>query len=375
MKNKLQRYFPIIRTRKEILNELRDNDELWSQFESWEEENQEEYLDICTGVKGVKVLYDTFFKAVMNPDTRPERLNDFLSTVLGRTVKILKVLPNESARIAAESSLLVMDIVVQFEDGSIANVEVQKIGYLFPGERSACYSADMLLRQYKRVRRELGKKFHYRDIKKVYTIVLFEKSNSVFKSFSKDIYIHRFQQQSDSGIELNLLQEYTFICLDIFDNIIHNEGRKIDGRLEEWLVFLSQDDPEMIIKLLNQNSDFQKIYEEIYTLCLNMEGMMEMFSKELEILDRNTVKLMIDEMEEELAQVKASVAKQVEEQVAEKVAEQVAQAKENIARELEEEKQKIEEEKQRTEEEKQRADKAEEENMRLRKKLMELQKL
>ena len=83
----------------------------------------------------------------------------------------------------------------------------------------------MLLRQYKRVRRELGKKFHYRDIKKVYTIVLFEKSNSVFKSFSKDIYIHRFQQQSDSGIELNLLQEYTFICLDIFDDIIHNEGR------------------------------------------------------------------------------------------------------------------------------------------------------
>lgn len=49
------------------------------------------------------------------------------------TWKILKVLPNESARIAAESSLLVMDIVVQFEDGSIANVEVQKIGYLFTG--------------------------------------------------------------------------------------------------------------------------------------------------------------------------------------------------------------------------------------------------
>ena len=75
----------------------------------------------------------------------------------------------------------------------------------------------MLLRQYKRVRRELGKKFHYRDIKKVYTIVLFEKSNSVFKSFSKDI------------------------------------------------------------------------YEEIYNICRNSERMMGMFSKELEILDRNTV--------------------------------------------------------------------------------------
>ena len=83
----------------------------------------------------------------MNPDTRPDRFNDFISEMLGQRVKVLKVLPNESARIAAESSLLVMDVVVQLEDGSIANVEVQKIGYLFPGERSACYSADLLLRQ------------------------------------------------------------------------------------------------------------------------------------------------------------------------------------------------------------------------------------
>ena len=103
---------------------------------------------------------------------------------------------------------------------------------------------------------------------------------------------------------MNLLQEYTFLCLDIFGDIIQNENRKIKNRLEEWLVFLSQDDPDMIIKLLNQNADFQEIYEEVYTICLNMERMMEMFSKELAILDRNTVKLMIDEMEEEVVEAK-----------------------------------------------------------------------
>ena len=42
-------------------------------------------------------------------------------------VKILKILPNESTRIAAEKSLLIMDIVVELEDGSIAKVEVKKI--------------------------------------------------------------------------------------------------------------------------------------------------------------------------------------------------------------------------------------------------------
>lgn len=191
-------------------------------------------------------------------------------------------------------------MVVQFEDGSIANVEIQKVGYLFPGQRSACYSSDLLLRQYKRIREELGPAFTYKKIQKVYTIVLFEKSGSEFKSFSKEIYIHHSEQKCDSGMAINLLQEYTFICLDIFSDLIQNEEREIETRLEEWLVFLSQDDPDMIEKLLKKNPDFRKIYEELYSLCLNMEGMMEMFSKELEILDRNTVKLMIDEMGEEL---------------------------------------------------------------------------
>ena len=41
---------------------------------------------------------------------------------------------------------------MELEDGSLANIEIQKIGYAFPGQRGACYSADLLLRQYKRVR-------------------------------------------------------------------------------------------------------------------------------------------------------------------------------------------------------------------------------
>ena len=242
---------------------------------------------------------------------------------------------------------MVMDIVVQLEDGSIANVEIQKLGYRFPGERSACYSADLLLRQYKRVREQLGPTFSYKDIKKVYTIVLFETSNAFYKKFSEEIYIHRFRQTSDTGLETNLLQEYTFICLDIFGNIIQNEEREIENRLEEWLVFLSQDDPDMIIKLVNKNPGFQKIYEEVYNLCLNSERMMNMFSKELEILDRNTVKLMIDEMEEELAEAKKR-AQEAEEKAQKRAdeAEEKAQKRvdeaEKRAREAEEKLRKLE---------------------------------
>ncbi len=45
----------------------------------------------------------------------------------------------EKELLAGAHSLVIMDIVVELEGGSLANVEVQKLGYRFPGQRSACY--------------------------------------------------------------------------------------------------------------------------------------------------------------------------------------------------------------------------------------------
>lgn len=300
MQTKLQEYFPMIKTRQTILNEINRNSKLCNIFERWEKNQQEEFLDFCTGVKGVKLLYDAFFKQIMNPETAPKRLEEFISAAIGEKVKILHVLPNESARIAAEDSLLIMDMVVQLADGSLANVEVQKLGYRFSDQRSACYSSDLLLRQYKRLREEKGKNFTYKDVKNVYTIVLFEKSEKRYHEFSDEIYIHHIEARSDTGLEVNMLQRYTYICLDIFRNVIQNKDRKIKNNLEKWLIFLSEDNPEMILRLVNEAPEFKNLYEEVYNICQNVERMMEMFSKELEILDRNTVRYMIDEMQDEL---------------------------------------------------------------------------
>ena len=176
---------------------------------------------------------------------------------------------------------------------------MQKIGYAFPGQRSACYSADLLLRQYKRVKGEMGKKFSYKDIKKVYTIVFFEKSTSEFHQFH-DVYLHHMKQQSDTGLRLELLQEYVFIALDIFQETLDNKSVTITNELEAWLTFLSIDDPDTILKLIQSYPKFEPIYRDIYEMCLNLERMIEMFSKELAELDKNTVQYMIDEMQDKI---------------------------------------------------------------------------
>ena len=36
-----------------------------------------------------------------------------------------------------------MDILVKLKSGGYANIEIQKIGYAFQGERCACYSSDL----------------------------------------------------------------------------------------------------------------------------------------------------------------------------------------------------------------------------------------
>ena len=93
--------------------------------------------------------------------------------------------------------------------------------------------------------------------------------------------------------------------------------------MEAWLIFLSDDNPETIVKLLERYPEFREMYEDIYDLCLNTEKVMEMFSKELLELDRNTVQLMIDEMQDEIDSQKV--------QILEKNA-QIEEAKIEIAR-------------------------------------------
>ena len=309
MANILQQCFPEIRTREAVIREISESEKLRSVWVKWNDQQQKEFLDCCTGAKGVRILYDAFFKEVMNPETAPERLEELLSLILCQRIRILKVLPNDSTRIADENSLVIMDIVIELEDHSIANVEVQKLGYKFPGERAACYSSDLLLRQYKRVKGEKGKKFSYRDIKKVYTIIFYEHSPAEFHRFP-DQFIHRSSQKTDTGLVINLLQEYVFIPLDIFRGILHNEG--IKDKLDAWLMFLSVDEPEMIVKLITEYPQFKAYYGEIYQLCRNTEKVMEMFSKELQELDRNTVQYMIDEMQEVIDAQKKDLSRQRE---------------------------------------------------------------
>ena len=204
-------------------------------------------------------------------------------------------------------SLMVLDITVMLDDGSIADIEMQRFGYMFPGQRAACYSSDLMLRQYSRVKEHQGKSFVYRDIKPVYSIIFMENSPQEFEAYPEE-YIHHFTQRSNTGLELPLLQNYYFIPLDIFRKRIHNEVVQNISRLDGWLLFLSSDDPSDICWLIEVYPYFRPLYERMFTILQDIGRMMDMYSEELKILDDNTVDFMIDNLRQQVEEQKSELA-------------------------------------------------------------------
>ena len=184
------------------------------------------FQEYMSGVKTLPLTYDPFFKKMFAPEIHSERLSDFISSILGQKVKVKCMLPNEN-RIVNEASLLIMDMLVEMEDGSLVNIEIQKVPYTFPGERITCYLADSMTRQYAKVKTEKGNYFTYKDINKVVTIVIYENSPAICKSEKlKGEYIHGGKMKFDTGLEMEMYQECYIIALDEFKKSRYYLGNK-----------------------------------------------------------------------------------------------------------------------------------------------------
>ena len=154
----IRQIFPI-RKKDDFLKDLQKDVNTFSKYLDLNNEWRNRFEDFMEGNKSLPLTYDPFFKAMFNPDIYPGRLSHLLSSIIGINVTVQSVLSQEN-RLLPTSPLLIMDIIVQLEDGSIANVEIQKIHYAFSGERMSCYSSDLLLRQYTRVKGEKRRSIH-----------------------------------------------------------------------------------------------------------------------------------------------------------------------------------------------------------------------
>lgn len=275
---------------------IRADTEAFRIFSGFPPSEQEKLMEFIQGARGLKITYDSFFKHVMNPDTHPARLENFLSALLGQKAEIRQILPLEGVQMADAGSFVIMDMAVELQGGTSVNVEIQKIGYLFPGERASCYTSDFIMRQYNRVKDERGEHFSFRDLKPVILIVIMEDSSAPFRAVFPE-YLHREQTFFDSGARVNSLSSVIYISLDTFHEVVHN----VNTELEAWLTFLSTDEPADIVRLVSAYPQFRSCYQDIVEFRTKPGELIYMYSKALAILDRNTEVYMCKELKKENA--------------------------------------------------------------------------
>ncbi len=286
-------------TKEEIISMLKKRPKAWSRFSNFKPDQQDEVLQFMMGNRGLKILYNNFFLNIFNPQDNPRRLESLLSALLGTKIKIKATLPREGIQLAEKGSFVIMDILVELEDGTLFNLEIQKVGYAFPGQRTSCYISDLIMRQYNRLHGTSDKDhpFNYREMKPVHILVLMEESSSNFSKVAPH-YVHTKQITYSSGADVTDLEKVTYISLDTFRDVVQNN---IDSDLHAWLTFLCSDDPDAILRLIDAYPEFIPIYQDIARFRSDPEEVVNMYSEALRELDHNTEVYMVEEARRELA--------------------------------------------------------------------------
>ena len=357
-------------SQEEVVQRMKENG-CYEKFEELSRQGRRELIDFCTGKTLLPLTYDKIFKKVFNCEKHPERLEHFLSSILGFEVKILTILPTESEQMNKEGSILIMDILVKSTDGKLLNVEMQRLPYSFNGKRVSCYMADLVMRQYNQIKSELKrKKFTYSMLKPVYCIVLFEKSGGAMSDLP-DIWEDRGKIVFDSGLEEEFLENIHYIELDKFRKNVQT----ITNEKECWLSLFSADTPEKIQQVMSVSQEMFDIVLEVAEYAAEIEEVIDMFSEALRILDRNTEQYMIDQAVQEIVELKEA-RKEYEEQL-EKYRSENEKRKEQLEKyqnETEQQKEQLEKYQNETEQQKEQLEKYRNETEQQKEQLKQMEK-
>ena len=295
------------RLREEVIRDIEKNPAMLEKYRLMEPEDREMLMEFFLGNRGLNVLYDPFFKKIMNR----ERLESFLSQVMDQTVEIVEFLPLEMMRQSAEGSVMIMDMVVKLADGSYVDLEIQRISVEFPFERAVCYASDLVVKQYEQLKMELKQdaeskvKFDYRNIRPIYVIVVMNSSTEKYRKFEGS-YIHKtFDYVTfDTGLKEKAIQKFIFISLDNFRKLRDNGSKGKMTELEAWMYFLASYRTEDISRLVEEYPQFVELYQEINQFRRKPEEMMGMISEAIRMLDEGDAKLQIEKLHDQVDQYK-----------------------------------------------------------------------
>ena len=219
---------------------------------------------------------DIMFKAFFSKAGSEKFLKHFLSAILGKNMKIKKVIHDSRLeQLVRESKYGILDLDVELENGEIINIEMQLKNYNNIEERTTFYASKKIVEQ-------IGPGQRYEDLKKVIVIAILDYKLTTLKDYViETVRVARNEKE----YELNNTVKYYYIELEKF----RNENPDMKEPLNQWLAFIDMERGDLL-EMAKKNS---KIIKEAY-------GEYEVLTGEAEVKRLAEVRLM-SKLEEQAA--------------------------------------------------------------------------
>ena len=196
----------------------------------------------------IDVVFHALFRRANN-----ELLEAMLSTILESDVKIVNNLDRHLNIISANEKLGVMDLRVQFEDGTYCNVEIQLKPYKYENDRFLYYLANTDSRQLERGNT-------YEKIHKTISIIIVDYETEILKGL-ENLNV-RWQMRDNATGSRILTDRFELVIMELpkAKRIYMNKNQ---DKVSQWMMFLDNPNSEEIVKIMNENNDIKKAHEEL----------------------------------------------------------------------------------------------------------------
>lgn len=122
------------------------------------------------------------------------------------------------------------------------------------------------------------------------------------------MYVHHGTTVFNTGIKMEMLQDYYLIPLDVFKKSYYSMNKKDINELNGWLALLSVDSTDCLDELVIDYPQLRSIFVDMASYLNKPAEVIDMFSEALKILDENTVHYMIEEMQKQIDEDKEAIA-------------------------------------------------------------------
>lgn len=119
--------------------------------------------------------------------------------------------------------------------------------------------------------------------------------------------IHMGKTTFNTGLELELLQEYCLVVLDVFNKETYPKDSDLRTA---WLQFLTTETIDDAVELATEYPWLIEIYKEMESYMEHPGQVLDMYSEALKISQQNTEKYIVEEQQIQLAEKQMKIEEQ-----------------------------------------------------------------